>query len=286
MGLARIAVGVAGLINLIGFTPIELYWMQDGLVPLPGGGLGLRTNLIESGLGAVAGWTFFVGLAVAFACLTIGFFANAVVLVCFLGSLLQVRWNPLPLTAGHGVLLALLFCLVWADCGARLSIDEWRRRRAPPRVPGEGGSFHSSSDHQGACQPIWPLRLIHVQVALIYVTSGLFKLFGGVWRDGSAVYYTTGQNVFGRIFHVYPVPPSFDWALTTLTYATVLWELGFPLLLLNRSTRRVALVTGVAMHLGIWATMEVGPFSFVMLAAYVAFLEPTTIQLMLKKRFA
>ena len=52
---------------------------------------------------------------------------------------------------------------------------------------------------------IWPLRLIRVQVALIYLTSGLFKLFGAAWRDGSAVYYATGQNIFGRIFHVYPV---------------------------------------------------------------------------------
>jgi hypothetical protein len=113
---------------------------------------------------------------------------------------------------------------------------------------------------------------------LIYATSGFFKLLGSAWRDGSAVYYTTAQNIFGRIFHVYPFPTDFNWVLTALTYATLLWELGFPFLLLNRFTRRVALITGVGMHLGIWATMEVGPFTWMILATYVAFLDPPSVQ--------
>jgi uncharacterized membrane protein YphA (DoxX/SURF4 family) len=196
--------------------------------------------------------------------MTIGFLTNSVVLICFVGTLLQVHWNPLPLTSGHGVLLAALFCLVWADCGARLSIDERRRPE--------------SDIDEGAFQPIWPLRLLRAQVGLIYATSGFFKLLGSAWRDGSAVYYTTAQNIFGRIFHVYPFPTDFNWVLTALTYATLLWELGFPFLLLNRFTRRVALITGVGMHLGIWATMEVGPFTWMILATYVAFLDPPSVQ--------
>ena len=282
MALVRIAVGLAGLVNLIGFTPVEPFWMLDGLAPLPGGGLGFRSYLIESGLGTAAGWTFFVALSTAFVCMVLGFFANAFILVCFLGSLLQVRWNPLPLTAGHGVLLAILFCLIWADCGARLSIGERSRRRSPGDLVGEQGTRPWRVNDRSR-QPYWPLRLIQVQVALIYLTSGLFKLFGTAWRDGSAVYYATGQNIFGRIFHFYPFPASLGWMLTALTYATVLWELSFPLLILNRVTRRVALVTGIAMHLGIWATMEVGPFTWMMLAAYVAFLDPHTTQRVVKR---
>jgi uncharacterized membrane protein YphA (DoxX/SURF4 family) len=176
------------------------------------------------------------------------------------------------------VLTAVLFCLVWADCGARPSIDEWRERRRK-RDGAAGPPIPSPTNHidEGSCQPIWPLRLIRAQVALVYLTSGLFKLLGPMWRDGSAVYYTTGQNIFGRVFHVYPLPASLGWMLTVLTYLTVLWELSFPLMLLNRVTRRIALVTGVAMHLGIWATMEVGPFTWMMLAAYVAFLDPAAV---------
>jgi uncharacterized membrane protein YphA (DoxX/SURF4 family) len=209
--------------------------------------------------------------------MTLGFFANSAVLICFLGSLLQVRWNALPLTAGHGVLLATLFCLIWADCGARLSLDRRRRQRRQTLTSHEGASVSPDPDER-ALQPMWPLRLIRVQVALIYFTSGFFKLFGAAWRDGSAVHYTTAQNVFGRVLHVYPLPASLDWTLTVLTYTTLVWELIFFLLLLNRFTRKVALGTGVAIHLGIWVTMEVGPFSWMMLAAYVAFLDPRTAE--------
>ena len=273
LALVRIAVGFAGLVNLIGFTPVDMYWLPDGIIPLPGSD-GLRAQLLATGLGETAGWALFLVLSAAFTCMTVGFLSNAAVMVCFAGSLLQMYWNPLPLTSGHGVLLALLFCLMWADCGARTSIDRWRETRWRPA----GDSIQRPSTDQRAFQPIWPLRLLRAQVALIYATSGLFKLLGPMWRDGSAVYYSTAQNVFGRFLHVYALPVDLHWVFTALTYATLLWELSFPILLLNKVTRRVALVTGVAMHLGIWMLMEVGPFTWMMLASYVAFLNPQFAQ--------
>jgi hypothetical protein len=258
--LVRIAVGAAGLVSLLGFVPVALFWMPDGIVPVPEPG-GLRSSLLELGLGPWAGWLVFLTLLASFACMTAGLFSGAAIVVCFLGSVFQMRWNALPLTSGHTVLVAVLFCLVWADCGARLSVDAWRR--------GRGG--RGSID---ALQPIWPLRLIRAQVAVVYFTSGVFKLLGPAWRSGSAVHYTTGQNLYGRIFHVFALPATVDWTLTVLTYATLFWELSFPFLLLHRHTRRIALGAGIAIHAGIWATMEVGPFTWMMLAAYVAFLDP------------
>ena len=278
--VVRIAVGVAGLVNLIGFTPVAMFWSPDGIAPLPADGAGLRSYVLESGLGVAAGWVMFLTLFASFTCMTAGLFTGSAVITCFVGSLLQMRWNALPLTSGHGVLVNVLFYLIWANCGTRLSIDERRTRRHHPDAAERPLTVPAETDDQGkgARQPIWPLRLIQTQVAMIYVTSGLFKLLGAMWRDGSAVYYTTGQNVYGRIFHIYPFPPSFDWVLTLLTYGTVLWEIGFPFMLMNRTTRRVALVSGVAMHLGIWAMMEVGPFTWMMLASYVAFLDPEKVR--------
>jgi hypothetical protein len=79
------------------------------------------------------------------------------------------------------------------------------------------------------------------------------------------------------------VPASLDWTFTLLTYLTLLWEIAFPFLLWNRTTRAAALLTGIGMHLGIWATMEVGPFSWVMLASYVAFLDPHKMPVVLRR---
>ena len=258
--LVRIAVGTAGLLSLIGFLPVPMFWSPDGIAPIPGGGYGLRNYVLASGLGVPAGWAIFLTLFGSFVCMILGLFTGPAIIACFLGSVFQTRWNSLPLTSGHTVLVALLFCLVWADCGGWPSVDYWRRRRLPP-----------------SSQPIWPLRLIRAQVALIYLSSGLFKLLGAGWRDGSAIHYTTAQNVYGRFLDVYAVPVSYDWMLTLLTYGTLFWEIGFAFMLFNRVTRRVALLLGIGVHGGILLLMEVGPFSLVMLASYVAFLDPHSV---------
>jgi hypothetical protein len=258
--LARITVGTAGLISLIGFLPVPMFWSPDGIAPIPGGGLGVRAFVLESGIGVAAGWAFFLVLFAGFVCMTLGFFTSTAVAVCFLGCVFQSRWNSLPLTSGHTVLVALLFALVWADCSGWPSVDY--RRKGKSTI---------------ASQPMWPLRLIQIQITLIYLSSGLFKLLGAGWRDGSAIHYTTAQNVYGRFLHLYAFPAGLDWLLTLVTYGTLFWEIGFAVMLLNRVTRRIALLLGIGIHGGILLLMEVGPFSWVMVASYVAFLEPHSV---------
>ena len=75
-----------------------------------------------------------------------------------------------------------------------------------------------------------------------------------------------------------------DPVLTFATYATMFWEVTFGLLMLNRWTRRVTLTTGVLLHLSLWITLELGVFSWVMLASYIAFVEPEWLSSALKSR--
>jgi hypothetical protein len=170
-------------------------------------------------------------------------------------------WNHLPLSSAVHVLTSILFCLCWADCSGWPSIDAWRaRRRHQPAA---------------ASQPIWPIRLVRVQVCIIYLNAGLWKFLYPVWRDGTAVHYAVSHNIFHRF--PYHLPPSFEWSETLATYGTLAWEIGFPLMMFNRITRRLALIIGVVMHAGLGATLELGAFSPVMLGAYIAFLDPTTV---------
>jgi hypothetical protein len=262
--LLRIAFGALGLINLIGLTPVDMFWSIDGLAPLPGGGLGLKTLLVDAGLSDAAGWVIFGGLFLAFACFTVGYQSAWAGAACFAGTLLQIYWNPLPLSSAQQVLVVILFCLVWTDSGACLSIDAWLARR-------RGTSRHPTDVEH----PMWPLRLIRIQVALIYLNSGLWKLFGASWRDGTAIYYALNLNVFHRV--PFMVPAAAEWTLTIATYVTLFWELAFVFMLFHRVSRRIALVIGVLLHMGVWATLEVGPFSWLMIASYIAFLDPQAV---------
>lgn len=255
----RILLGALCLLGLIGLTPVEMYWPLDGIIPLPSPG-GPRSWLVEHRLGTAAGWIVYAGLAVVFGAMTLGVFTDLAVLGAFLGIVAQNRWNTLPLSSAHQVLNVLTFCLVWAECGRVWSIDAWRSKAALTAVPDVA---------------LWPLLLMRCQVAVIYCSSAFHKLGFPVWRDGSAVHWAMSLNYFHRL--PWPLPPSAATLVALLTWSTLLFELAFPALVYFKRTRTPTLIAGVALHVGLWLTLELGPFSWIMIASYVAFLDPRTV---------
>ena len=251
--------GVMALLGLVGLTPIDTYWSLEGLSPLPSPG-GRRAWLIDHGLAVWAGRAFFVYSAVAATAMIVGYRSDLAVLATFLGLWLQIRWNRLPLSSAHQVVLVVLFCLAWTQSGRVWSLDARRR----------GGG-----EAAAGTVPIWPLRLIRVQVSLIYLSSALWKLLYPAWRDGTAVYWALNLNAFHRF--PWQLPVAAEPLVVLLTWGTLLFELFFPLLVWFRATRVPTLLLGLALHLGLFATLEIGPFSWVMMASYLAFLDPTWV---------
>jgi hypothetical protein len=105
----------------------------------------------------------------------------------------------------------------------------------------------------------WPLRLIFVQMIFIYCMNGIYKIFGDSWMEGNSLYYVLSDASLNRFSpHQLLLLPMM---LTRLmTWSVVVWETTFPLLVLWKWSRRVALIFGVLFHLGIFATMELAFF--------------------------
>jgi hypothetical protein len=255
--LLRIALGLMGLVSLAGLTPVEMFWPLDGLTPLPT--TGPRAWLTQHGYGTIAGWAMFAALVGTFAAMTVGLWSDLAVLVAFIGLILQDRWNHIPLSSAHQVLIVTIFCLVWTQTGRVWSVDAYRKGRA---------------DDAWYRVPAWPLWVMRCQVALIYLSSALYKLAYPVWRDGSGVHWAINLNVFHRL--PWTIPPEAATFVALATWGTLAFELFFPLLVLFRRIRPWALVAGLALHIGLWATLELGPFSWIMLATYIAFLDPNS----------
>jgi hypothetical protein len=262
--LLRIAFGVVGCVTLFGLRDLPTFWFLDGLVPLDVGAVALKQYLIVHGWTHAAGTVLYVSTVLSFLAMTVGVQTHVAVPAALFTSLMQVAWNYLPLSGADAAMRVFLFCLVWSDCGSVWSVDAWLARRHADAL---ASAAPSSS--------VAPLRLIRFQVALIYFNAGIWKLFNPHWRDGTAVHYVVQSNVYRRLPH--GVPLAFDQLVSLLTYATLAWELTFALLLLSSRTRKVALIAGILIHLGMWSTIEIGPFHFVMLASYVAFLEPSLV---------
>ena len=258
--LLRIALGASGVLALVGLTPFELYWPLDGLTPVVTASSSWPKQwLVSHGLGTAAGWALYLSLWVVFVAMTIGAFSELAVLGAFVGQVLIAHWNNTPLSAAHQVETVLVFCLLWAPTGRVWSVDQWwRRKRGKPSLPDRA--------------PAWPLMLMRCQVALIYLGSGLHKLAFPVWRDGSAVYWSLALNDFHRI--PWTIPPSAVPFLAILAWGTLFFELLFPVLVFFRRTRMATLIAGIGLHLGLWATLELGPFSWLMMASYIAFVDP------------
>jgi hypothetical protein len=260
--LLRIVFGIVGCLTLIGLSDVATFWHLDGFVPVGTAGLGIKAFLLSHGLGNIAGTALYACTFLAFVSMTIGLLSGLSVALALISSLVQVSWNYLPLSGADAALKAILFCLVWADCGSVWSVDAWiARRRGDTPAP-------------NPTYVIAPLRLVRFQVALIYLNAGLWKLMNPYWRDGTAVHYVLESNVYHRFPFGLAVPEAL---VAATTYGTLLWELAFAPLVLFAPTRRVALTVGILVHLGMLLTIEIGPFHLVMLASYLAFLDPHVV---------
>jgi hypothetical protein len=253
--LLRIALGTVGLFSTLALTPIGMYWPIDGLAPLPGNGLGIRAWIGAHGLGWFAGAALFAWLCGSFAAMIAGVRSDLAVFAAFVGVVAQTHWNGLPLSSAHQVMTVLLFCLLWVPTGGAWSLDA-RRPGAPQATP----------------VAAWPLWLMRWQVAVVYLSSGLYKLAYPTWRDGTAVHWALNLNAFHRFPWTLPTPLAPLEAF--LTWSTLLFELSFPLLVSVRRMRSPTLVAGVCLHLGLLAMLELGPFSPLMIASYICYLDP------------
>jgi Vitamin K-dependent gamma-carboxylase len=208
-------------------------------------------------LGGSEGPTFFFGLvlawAVAAALLLVGCWSRASAAVAWALALLFASRNPHVHNAGDTIRTTILFYLMLCPCGAAWSVDAWKR--------GETARLFV---------PPWPLRLLFVQLALIYFYNGVHKLLGPQWRAGHTLHYVLGDLALSRIS--YAELPAPYLAIQCLTWLVLAWELTFPLLVLWRPTRTAVLLLGAAFHVGIGLTMELGVFAPYVLCLYLPLL--------------
>ena len=187
-------------------------------------------------------------------CLLIGLFTRSSALISWVLSSSFAGLNSCIDNAGDEIRGILLFYLMISPCGAAWSVDRsWRRLR-----PGETGPVFIYP---------WVLRLLFMQMILIYFTNGMFKLMGGTWWSGDSLYYVMSDLTLARWSYAEMAVPL--WLTRALTYFVLAWEAGFPLWVALPWTRKLALGFGVAFHLGIGISMELGFFAPYALCLYL-----------------
>jgi Vitamin K-dependent gamma-carboxylase len=157
---------------------------------------------------------------------------------------------------------AWAFYLVLMQPGRALSIDSLRARF---------DAQLAGTPPPDRTVPRWPVTLFMVQLALDYFDAGWFKWNDvEMWRQGMGLYWPLvvryGSTGAGRFI--------LDWEpiILGLGYTAFYWELTFPLLMLWRPLRIVAIAFGVLFHVGIVLLLPIHWFGELMVALYFLFL--------------
>jgi uncharacterized membrane protein YphA (DoxX/SURF4 family) len=202
--------------------------------------------------GTMIAWAIVTGM------LLLGLWTRPAAIATWALSMSFANLNDSIDNAGDTIRGIILFYLVLCPCGAVWSVDRlWRRWRG--------------DEARILYVPPWPIRLLLIQLAVIYFCNGIYKLVGGSWREGYSLYYVLSDFTLTRISMAQiPLPL---WLLRLMTWSVLVWEVTFPLMvMLHRWTRFVALAFGVAFHLGIFFTMELGFFVPYALCMYLPLL--------------
>jgi predicted DCC family thiol-disulfide oxidoreductase YuxK len=164
--------------------------------------------------------------------------------------------NPNLKNGGDDVLQIALFMLMISPCGAALSLDRKRSLRRKGLEAPDASTYIAP----------WPVRLFQLQLCVMYLTTGIAKLAGDTWWNGTSVHYVLNDITMARWSYAQlPLPL---WFTAILTYSSVWFEVLFTPLVLWQRTRKWTLWFGVAFHLGIYLMIEVGWFSFYTIAMY------------------
>ena len=205
---------------------------------------------------------------------TTGLFSRTASVVVWAGHLSYVQRGVVIVYGMDSLLAMLTLYLMFAPTGAALSLDRWwRRRRAP-------GAFAENAEPQKSVAANVVLRLLQFHLCLIYLFSGLSKLAGGAWWNGTAVYAALMIREATLFDMAWMARRDWLWLLLSNagSCATLALELGFPILVWHRPLRPLILAGAVAMQIGLGFLLSLGAFQAAMFAALCAFFPPQILR--------
>lgn len=212
-------------------------------------------------------WAAHLAALAVFFCLMIGYRSRVMSVLAYLLAVAYVHRVPAAFFGLDKINCMLAMYLMIGPSGACYSLDRWLAGRKseqplPPSAPSATANI--------------AIRLIQLHLCVIYLFSGLDKLQGDTWWNGTAVWLSLANLEY----------QSFDmtwlahWPklVALLTHVTVFWETFYIATIWHPKLRPLVLLMAVAIHGGIALFMGMITFGLVMLIANLAFLPPAFVR--------
>jgi Vitamin K-dependent gamma-carboxylase len=209
-------------------------------------------------------YAFTIAVAVGF---TMGWRTRLMSVLLYLCMLSLYHRNVSSNGGPDAVPFIVTFYMMFCPSGAAYSLDALKAAR-------KRGS---------AAEPLivpWGVRLLQMQICLIYFQSTIIKLQGPLWLNGTTVHHILflreyrDQNL--EVLAQYPLLINF------MTHGAILTQFALAFWLWFRPTRRWAMLAGLALHAGIRPILNIPAFGEVMTAVYLTFLAPDELDALLR----
>ena len=259
----RILLGATSLLWGLALVPdFRTFYFDDGLFPEPRYG-SHNTGVLQWLRPDWAATAVLATLLVASLLVTFGYLVRLAAPVLFYSMMSLQQDITVLMNASDSLLRILAFYFA-----AFALLTPSRYLSLGPR-----GLKRADGSWRWPVGPAWILRLLQVQLTIIYLDTAIEKSTGSRWHDGTAASIALGLEEFERFY----VPQFVRENLVVGnigTWVAIGLEVTLPLLLWNKRTRLLGIVLGVGMHFTFDYAMRLGYFFPGMLIAYIAFMRP------------
>jgi Vitamin K-dependent gamma-carboxylase len=271
LGLFRIVYGVLVLAYLgLAVAEFDLWYTGKGMLRAAEAREAagpLRISPLQYTDNPVIARAVLVATAAAALGLTLGWRTRVMSVLLYMGMLTLYHRNVMANGGPDAVPFLLSFYMMFCPSGAAYSLDA--RRTARKR----------GTDAEALVVP-WGVRLLQMQICLLYFQSCVIKCQGPLWLNGTVVHYILFNREFGMF--------NMEWlaqhtlVINLMTHGAILFEFALAFWLWFRPTRRWAILCGLVLHLGIRQVLNIGAFGEAMCATYVTFLAPDEVAALLR----
>lgn len=211
-------------------------WLQRLLEPL---GIGSETTVRVL-------YAFYLGALVA---LLLGWRARLAAFFSWAAHFLLLKASFLSAYGVDQFANVFLFYLIWMPSGDAFTVDNFTRGK-----PSAAARFS--------------LRVLQIELCIVYFTAGWFKAVTAPWWNGEAIYRSVTAPLFAQFDMTWLA--HLPWLAKMICWSTLIFELGYPIFMWPRRTRTLWLAATVGLHLGISLFLGLHSFAAVMIVLTVS----------------
>lgn len=218
-------------------------------------------NLFQHDYSVTTGLFILYGVALFFS--MIGFLTRYSIIVSLVLMTSFHQRNIWLLSSAEVLMRTITLYMIFSPCGHSLSVDSYLGR-------------YFKEFRKKKISSVWCLRLIQIQLSVVYLWTFWHKLKGETWFDGSAVYYATRLESMTN----FTIPFLMDsaWFMRFSTWGTLAIEFALGSLIWFKEFRKPLIYAGILFHVGIEYMMSIPFFELLMISLLINFFTPEELK--------